>query len=92
MPRSPIDRAVFKRTLAGQCMALQLSSALTAEQRRLLLMINGETPFADLQALVPHIDGPRVILDLITEGLIALIPSSEAEPGPDEVPQEPPSL
>lgn len=91
MPRSSIDRAIFKRTLAGQRMAIQLSPALTADQRRLLLMINGETPFAGLQALVPNIDGPRVILDLVTAGLIALVPSSEAEPGSDEAPREPPS-
>jgi hypothetical protein len=71
LPPSPPE-TVFERTLAGQREALDDRLGLSAADRRILLMVNGFTPFSDLAARMPDVPnvGSRV-LELVEDGLVA---------------------
>jgi hypothetical protein len=62
---------VFERTLAGQREALDDRLGLSAADRRILLMVNGFTPFSELAARMPEVPnaGSRV-LGLMEDGLV----------------------
>lgn len=67
---STLRTCVFARTESGRRAVVDPCTALTEEQWRLLLMVNGETPFADLVELAPAIDEAEVVAPLLHEGLI----------------------
>jgi hypothetical protein len=63
---------VFERTRAGQREALDDRLGLGAADRRILLMVNGFTPFSELAARMPEVPnaGSRA-RELLEGGLIA---------------------
>lgn len=65
-----LHACVFTRTESGRRVVFDAGAALSPEQRRLLLMVNGETPFADLADLAPAIDDADVVGPLLYGGLI----------------------
>jgi hypothetical protein len=73
LPATPPE-SVFERTPAGQREALDDRLGLSAADRRILLLVNGFTPFSDLAARMPDVSnaGSRV-LELMEDGLIAQV-------------------
>jgi hypothetical protein len=73
----PSLSAVYRRTRAGQHAAINRPDLLPAEQRRVLLLVNGETP---LDALLAHgaplPDAPAVLQWLLDKGLVEPVPAS----------------
>lgn len=76
MPHLPptAPELVFERTPAGQREALDERLGLSATDRRILLLVNGFTPFSELAARMPDVPnaGSRA-LDLMEDGLIAQV-------------------
>jgi hypothetical protein len=82
-PRSPTLNAqtrAFRRTAKGQAVALQAKpSGLSAEQHKLLLLINGFTPVETLAQLAHLQSPPDVLIDALTaHGLITDEPALTA--------------
>ena len=71
-PTAP--ETVFERTLAGQREVVDDRLGLSATDRRILLLVNGFTPFSELAARMPEVAnaGSRA-LDLMEDGLIAQV-------------------
>lgn len=67
---STLHTCVFSRTESGRLAVFDPGTSLSDSQWRLLLMVNGETPFADLVDLVPAIDRADVVGPLLYDGLI----------------------
>jgi hypothetical protein len=68
------DAAVYRRTVAGEREVLFQRRALAPTARRLLLLVNGETPLRHLLDMLEHYDEHmgRAVLQLVDEGLIDL--------------------
>ncbi len=67
---SSIHACVFARTDSGRQALFDIGAELSQAQRRLLLMVNGETPFAALARLAPGVDQTEVVERLLDDGLI----------------------
>lgn len=67
---STLHDCVFTRTQDGRRAVVDPCTSLSDDQWRLLLMVNGETPFARLVDLAPEIDRPEVVGPLLYDGLI----------------------
>lgn len=65
-----LHACVFSRTASGRRAVIDPMTTLSDPQWRLLLMVNGETPFADLVDLAPAIEHADVVGPLLYEGLI----------------------
>ena len=75
---SSVPSKIFERTAAGQREALDDKLALGDPGRRMLLMVNGYTPLADLAARLPGVaDIDTRVQALVDRGLIADV---QAEP------------
>jgi hypothetical protein len=80
-PTAP--ETVFERTPAGQREAVDDRLGLSAADRRILLLVNGFTPFSELAARMRDVVnvGSRA-LDLMEDGLIAQVEMAH----PDSLP------
>jgi len=62
---------ILCRTPAGSREAVMEAANLSDAERRLLLIVNGHTPLADLLLRLPESDAPQVVHKLLDHGLIA---------------------
>jgi hypothetical protein len=72
MPDRLDPRLVFSRTPAGSAELHERQLPLSPQARRILLLIDGRRPLAELPALARPGELPTVIADLQAAGLIAL--------------------
>lgn len=70
LTHNPPQRRVYRRTIDGQKAALSQLPMLTAKEKQLLLMLNGETPLDYLYALAPDLREPLMVNRLMHAGLI----------------------
>ena len=69
----PLDpRLVYAKTAAGAAEVMHRSDAISVPARRVLLMVDGRRPLAALPVAVRPGDLPRLIEELLGQGLIAL--------------------
>ena len=85
LPPTPPETA-FERTRAGQREALDDRLGLSAADRRILLLVNGFTPFSELAARMPEVPnaGSRAI-GLIEDGLITQVEGARPTYFPSEM-------
>ena len=60
----------LSRTSAGSREVVMEAANLTTAERRLLLIVNGHTPLADLLSRLPEADPIRIVHKLLDSGLI----------------------
>lgn len=63
----PLSDTVFERTDRGRLVALKRDHGLSGEAQRLLLMMTGYTPLADLLALLEEDVSPQSMADMVEE-------------------------
>jgi hypothetical protein len=82
----PLDpRLVYAKTAAGVSEVLNRGEALSAPARRVLVLIDGRRPLAQLPQSVRPGELPRLVDELLAAGLIALSGIVEELPGGSEM-------
>jgi len=75
---------VFGKTAAGRAEVGQRSAGLTARQRSVLIMLDGQKPLADIGPLVGEDEMLEAVEGLLRKGLVGITsaPPSAAKPAP----------
>jgi hypothetical protein len=82
----PLDpRLVYAKTAAGMSEVMNRGEALSAPARRVLVLIDGRRPLAQLPQSVRPGELPKLVDELLAAGLIALSGIVEELPGTSEM-------